>query len=516
MPVVELGAATVQGVPGDYNMGFLDLIEDHAQLHWVGNCNELNAAYSADGYARTARRSAQNASQPARGKVAALVTTFGVGELSALNGVAGSFAERLPVVHIVGVPSTSAQGNRALLHHTLGDGRFDAFEDMSRKISMAVAKLEDYVDEPSEAVRLLDRTLTVGYVQARPVYISLPTDMVNMQVPSKALSTPLDVGVAENEREAETACVRAIVARIEAAEDPIIIVDACAIRHDVLQETQALIDASGFSVFATPMGKGAVDEGHPQYGGIYVGSNTVPEIKERVESADLLIQIGSLLSDFNTANFSYRTPRSATVELHSDRAGVGYATYEGIGMKKLLPKLCPYLTSRRAERLESTKRRLPVFDNILPSRQEEIDTGASQEADADAISQAWLWPRLGRFIEPLDQLIAETGTSSFGSLAIKLPSSRIPSFHSQVLWGSIGWSVGACLGVALAAREEKLGRVMLFVGDGSFQLSAFLCLLSPPCCAYLPLSNSGSGSGNNGPRGPHPDSLCALQRRLRD
>jgi TPP-dependent 2-oxoacid decarboxylase len=55
----------------------------------------LPAAYAADGYARI------------RG-VGALVTTYGVGELSALNGVAGSFAERVPVVLITGSsPSTT-------------------------------------------------------------------------------------------------------------------------------------------------------------------------------------------------------------------------------------------------------------------------------------------------------------------------------------------------------------------------------------------------------------------------
>jgi len=469
--VVELGAATVQGVPGDYNMGFLDLIEDHKNLNWVGNCNELNAAYSADGYARTARRSPQNNSRPGRGKVAAVVTTFGVGELSALNGIAGSFAERLPIVHIVGVPSTSAQGNHSLLHHTLGDGRFDAFEEMSKKISIANAKLEDYIQDPVGATKILDRTLTIGFRQARPVYISLPTDMVNLPVPSKALETPLETNVADNEKEAEEACLRETVSRINAAKDPIIIVDACAIRHDVLQETDDLVNSSGLSVFSTPMGKSAMDEGHAQFGGIYVGSNTVPEIKERVESADLLIQIGALLSDFNTANFSYRTPRSETIEFHSDRVSIGYATYQGMGMKKILPKVSQQLKANQEKRLSFTMSKLPKFENILPTREEEIQNGASKQLDESAITQAWLWPRMGHFIKESDQLIAETGTSSFGSLAIKLPSSKIPGFHSQVLWGSIGWSVGACLGVALAAREEKLGRVLLFVGDGSFQLS---------------------------------------------
>ncbi|KAE8262533.1 hypothetical protein A4X09_0g7440, partial [Tilletia walkeri] len=106
--LAQLGVELIQGVPGDYNMGFLDQIEHSDKVRWVGNTNELNAAYSADGYSR------------AKKTLAAVVTTFGVGELSALNGIAGSMSERVPVVHIVGVPSTSAEGNHSLLHHTLG------------------------------------------------------------------------------------------------------------------------------------------------------------------------------------------------------------------------------------------------------------------------------------------------------------------------------------------------------------------------------------------------------------
>lgn len=76
----ELGIEHIFGIPGDYNLAFLDYVLAHKNLEWIGNCNELNAAYAADGYARI------------KG-IAALITTFGVGELSAINGIAGSYAE---------------------------------------------------------------------------------------------------------------------------------------------------------------------------------------------------------------------------------------------------------------------------------------------------------------------------------------------------------------------------------------------------------------------------------------
>lgn len=106
----QLGIQSVFGVPGDYELAFLDLVLK-SKLQWKGNPNELVASYAADGYARI-------------NGVGALVTTFGPGETSALCGIAGSYTEFVPVVHIVGYPSIQAQRKHMILHHTLGEGKF--------------------------------------------------------------------------------------------------------------------------------------------------------------------------------------------------------------------------------------------------------------------------------------------------------------------------------------------------------------------------------------------------------
>lgn len=93
-----------------------------------GNCNELNAAYASDGYSRVKQQIQDlGVRTPGRGDsgvkgLGVICTTFGVGELSALNGIAGCMSERVPVLHIVGVPSLVLQNGKKMLHHTLGDG----------------------------------------------------------------------------------------------------------------------------------------------------------------------------------------------------------------------------------------------------------------------------------------------------------------------------------------------------------------------------------------------------------
>jgi indolepyruvate decarboxylase len=94
----ELGIKDVFGVAGDFAFPIDDAVSVNKDMRWIGSCNELNAAYSADGYARIHG-------------MAALRTTYGVGELSAINGVGGACAENLPIFHLVGMPASRTQSS---------------------------------------------------------------------------------------------------------------------------------------------------------------------------------------------------------------------------------------------------------------------------------------------------------------------------------------------------------------------------------------------------------------------
>lgn len=226
--------------------------------------------------------------------MSALVTTFGVGELSAINAIAGAFSEHIPIVHIVGLPSTISQKDGMLLHHTLGNGNFNVFADMNRDISCAMAKL----NSPGEAAALIDDALQQCWIQSRPVYITLPTDIVQKKIEGERLKTPIDLHFPGNEPEREDYVVDVVLKYIYAARNPVILVDSCAIRHRVLDEVHDLVEKTHLPVFVTPMGKGAVNETHPNYGGVYAGEGSQPEIKDRVEASDLILTIGAIKVDF--------------------------------------------------------------------------------------------------------------------------------------------------------------------------------------------------------------------------
>lgn len=127
-----------------------------------------------------------------------------MGELSAINGIAGAYSERVPLIHIVGVPSTKLSKAGALLHHTLGDGseyresdfdplliltflEFDAYRKAAEGFSAAQAILDDVTTATAE----IDRVIRTAIVTCKPVYISLPTDFVFLPVDASPLEEPL-------------------------------------------------------------------------------------------------------------------------------------------------------------------------------------------------------------------------------------------------------------------------------------------------------------------------------------
>ena len=190
--------------------------------------------------------------------------------------------------------------------------------------------------------------------------------------------------------------------------------------------------------------------------GVYAGDGSNPGVRERVESSDLILSIGAIKSDFNTSGFTYRISQLSTIDFHSDYVRVRYSEYPGVRMQGVLQKVVAKMGKLNVQPG-------PVANN-------EIHESERDMSGVQVITHAWLWPRVGQWLQQDDIVITETGTANFGIWETKFPKGVCAL--SQVLWGSIGWSIGACQGAAMAAKEMGQKRVICFVGDGSFQLTA--------------------------------------------
>jgi pyruvate decarboxylase len=110
----------------------------------------------------------------------------------------------------------------------------------------------------------------------------------------------IDLSIPDNESETEAEVISTILDLVYKAKNPILLADACSIRHRVVPETHELLDKLQIPGFVTPMGKGAINETNPHYGGVYVGEISLPDVKTTVEESDCILSVGALLSDFNT------------------------------------------------------------------------------------------------------------------------------------------------------------------------------------------------------------------------
>jgi indolepyruvate decarboxylase len=431
----EIGVDHLFGVPGDFVLGFLNQVMK-SDLKYVGTCNELNAAYAADGYARI------------RG-IGAFASTYGVGELSAINGVAGAFAERVPVVVITGSPPTIDFHTRPLLHHTLGDYQIPL--RIYEKITVASTQLVSAETAPAE----IDRVLSACLSHQQPVYISLPSDVVMMKCsrpsaflfPTPARSDPNALGEA----------IKEALEMLDKARKPVVIGDVELIRFNLQKEFADFVDKTGFPYVTMMLGKTVLSEHHPQFIGLFEGARSRDYVRDRVENADCILQLGALMTDFNTGGFTTNLDESKTISANIRSVKIKYHYYANVYLRDFILGLA-----------EKLPRRDPATLDIKSAADACVHrhTKPYQPDAPKPITIKRFFDRMSHFIKSDSIVIAETGVSLFSAAEMLMPEGA--TFIGQTFYGSIGYTVGATLGASMAAQERS---AVLFVGDGSFQVT---------------------------------------------
>lgn len=430
--VAEAGATEIFGVPGDFNLSFLDNIIASDKLRWVGNANELNAGYAADGYARE------------RG-FAAMVTTFGVGELSAINATAGSYAEYAPVLHIVGAPSTKLQDAKRRIHHTLGDGEFNHFMKMVEPVTVARARIT-----PENAASEIDRVIRMILKKHRPGYLLLSPDVAKLPIyppTTKLIDSEEDIT-----SQAALADFKKALQEFIPGKTTTLMADLMVHRMGLQSELKALVADTQIPYATLSWGKTLLDEHSERWAGIYAGVASRPVVKDAVENCECLIKIGVNYTDTTTAGFSQNIDQSRVIDIHYERATVSGKSFAPLAIKDALQALHDVLTSG--------------IEVVPKPFSGEVDNFSQYGAEDEIIKQVDLWHIIAENMDERNLVFADQGTSYFGISDVRLPAGV--TFYGQPLWGSIGYTLPACLGAGIASPEK---RSVLLIGDGSALLT---------------------------------------------
>jgi indolepyruvate decarboxylase len=426
----EAGIGHVFGVPGDFNLELLKQIEDDGHLQWVGTCSELNASYAADGYARL-------------NGIGALTVTNAVGALSAINGIAGSFAEHVPVILIAGsIPLRSIERGLGM-HHTTGDGTWDRFLGAFAQVTAGYARLT-----PANAAMEIDRLILTAWREKLPVYMELPSDIAYLDIEVPA--APLMLAEPPSDPERLESCVAAIAGQLSQAKSPAILVDEDVQRYGVATEVMGLAEKLQAPVAVTGPAKAVIDETFAHYVGVYNGKASAPATIQAVEDADCLLAIGYRPIDGTSGDYTAKLPAS-TITARGHSVDIGEDNYQAITLKDVLTGVTDAVP-------QVTNRATRPFSPAMP---------AGNHADGSAkLTQLAYWETLQGYLRSGDVLLTDNGTS-YAIFGFKLPPKC--TVVASVIWGSIGYSVGALLGTLTAAPQR---RHLLFVGDGSFQETA--------------------------------------------
>ncbi|MGO3153889.1 MAG: alpha-keto acid decarboxylase family protein [Galactobacter sp.] len=436
--LVQAGVTELIGVPGDFNLNLLEQVEDVDGIRYVGTCNELNAAYAADGYARS------------RG-LSALLTTYGVGELSALNGIAGAAAEHIPMISIAGAPPLYATEGRYDLHHSMADGDFTNMLAAVGQFTAAAVRIT-----PANAAEEIDRALHTALREKRPVHIQVPSDVSYLTI--EVSGDPFDATPASSDPERLQATVDAVLEFFAEAKRPAMLIDLDADRHGFAPKLQAFAQATGTPYAHLSTGKATLDESHPLFLGTYNGALSAPEVREAIEGADFLLTTTPRFIESNSGAFSQALPKDACVDFGDQHVGIKGVDYIGIWTSEVLD----VLVQRVGNRADGATGAATQDGGHTPS-----DMVGDWEVSPDAaLTQERLWPRMAQFIREGDAVFAEAGTSNIG-----LGSQRMPSgvkYVNSGIWGSIGYTLPGVMGSLLADPQR---RHLLFIGDGSLQLT---------------------------------------------
>ncbi len=422
----EFGISDIFGVAGDYNFNILSEIENNQNINWIGCTNELNAGYAADGYAR----------QKGFG---AIVTTYGVGELSAINAIAGSYAENVPVIHIVGTPSINKFKGEKTLHHSLNNKDYKIFFETQKNIVETSAFLTT-----DNAKLEIDRVLKTFYKERKPVYIAIPEDIATLEITYRDVDYDW-VSDSENLEEV----IKLASEKINNALKPVIIADTLIKRFSAKQKFIDFVAQSNLPVTNFLMGKGIVNSDCKNYIGDFLTKYGNPDVDKIVKETDCLISVGVIYGDDNSYNANLPFKINSHIAIYGTYTYIDGKRYENVKMTDVLSGITKYIKQRN-------------FDI-------NIDKTGYQlcKPQKESLNSNYIYSRLQEFIKGEDIIIAESGLIPHGISRMYLPENI--EIHSSLLWCSIGWATAATLGVCIANPKA---RVILITGDGAHQISA--------------------------------------------
>ncbi len=447
--VAELVAATMRAagvriaftVPGESFLPVLDAL--HAQgIRVVATRHEGAAAMAAEAYGQLT------------GRPAVCLGTRAVGAANLAIGIHTATADSTPMFALAGGVERSLLGR-------------EAFQEADLVATIGgLAKWAGSIDDAETAAATLE-TAVHAALEGRPgpVLLVLPEDVLDEALPA-GTAVP---GIRVHPAAAEPAEVRAVINAIASAERPVIIAGAGVLRARCSNDLVRFAELLHVPVVASWRRGDVIPNDHPLYLGM-TGYGSPAVVRERIETADLVVVLGSRLSQPTTS--SYRVPAPGQRWIHIDAAPRTEAQGD---------TPAPYLSVRADARSFLRAAIARLKDGVLLAGPLAFRDGYNA-SDKVAWEKAtvvdhhpWSGPGVnpGRIIADLRRLLPDDGiltsdAGAFAGWAARGFRFRRPGTFLGPSSGAMGYAVPAALAAALVHRER---RVVALVGDGGMGMT---------------------------------------------
>ena len=430
----KIGVTHLFGIPGDLVLRLFSRLGKRRGLKIITFSHEPGVGFAADGYAR------------ATGRVGVVCVTYGAGGHNMVNPVAGSFSERVPVLVLSGGPGEEERKLGTLIHHQAKE--IESQLRIYHELTCAARVLDD----PHTAAETVHEVVQTMWREQQPAYLEVHRDMVERPIPVPRHIRDWD-GVLHfrrsDERRVDEA-VRDTTARFNAARRPFTMVGIETFRFKIQREVRALAERMGAPVTTTVLSKGAFPMDHPLYMGVHIGPISPPPIVKRVDAADLVLNLGTLLTDMNLGSRPPRITRDRSVWAVGGRVNVSYHTYTDVHVRDFVRGLLRAPLRRRREQVR-------YCDNLPPQGR---SLGRSLRV-TDVLHE------VNRFLRGRRgyMCVAESGDMLFAGLDVRVE--RGGGYLAQGYYASMGFGVPGALGAQLGTGARPL----VLCGDGAFQMT---------------------------------------------
>jgi indolepyruvate decarboxylase len=429
------GVTHIFGLPGDLVLGLFHRFGRDRGLEIVTLSHEPSVGFAADGYSRSTRR------------LGVVCVTYGAGGHNVVNPVAGAYAEQVPLLVVSGGPG-AAEASVAGVHHQVKD------VEAQCRILAEVTCSARILRHPELVAREIHETLTRIMTEHRPGYLEIHRDRVDVpiSVPPEILEWDGSYPRRRSDPRKLGEAVSDTLARLRAAKRPVLIGGVEIFRDRADRVFRELAERLRVPVLTTVLAKGAFPMDHPLHMGIHMGPMSPPAIRRRVASADLVLALGTELTDLNLGAAKPEVERKRSVWAIDGSVRISFHQYTEVELRD-------FVTELGRARLPRFDERVRYQDNLLRRR-----GGPSQRAP---LSVNDLLLEVNHFLagQPGYHVFAESGDMLFGGLEVRVPAPGL--YFAQGYYASMGFGVPAALGAQIGTGVRPL----VLCGDGAFQMT---------------------------------------------